>query len=68
MDDIDLLENAFEYLKSDLEDLLLKCNDDERQYSIGRIHGVKLAISIVDAFIREEKQKRMLLTYKGPNS
>jgi len=65
MEDLDLLERSFYELKSDLEKIEENCKEEEKQYALGRIHGITLAIIIIDAFIKEEKQKRLLITYKG---
>lgn len=65
MEDLDLLERAFYELKQDLEKIEEQAKEEEKQYASGRVHGIMLAIVIVDAFIKEEKQKRLLLTYKG---
>jgi hypothetical protein len=65
MEDLDLLERAFYELRSDLEKIEETAKEEEKQYALGRLHGITLALVIVDAFIKEEKQKRLLITYKG---
>ncbi len=43
-------------------------NESERQYYKGQIHGVELAITLVDTFFKEERKKKLLLTYDGDDA
>jgi len=64
MDDLDLLRHCFFVIKNDLEDIADKANKKDKKFALGRVDGLQLAITLLDAFSESEGKKKLLLTYE----
>lgn len=65
MDDLDILLEVLHDLRRLTRELEENANESDKQYCLGQIHGVELAITVVEAFFKEERKRKLLLTYDG---